>query len=76
MLSPEPLTVNWPKGLRVWVRPSFNIAPRTYYDRDRRDPRNSAAAIKGARNECLRESADPWLRRCYDHLQNARKSGL
>ena len=35
MLSPEPLTVNWPKDLRVWVRPSFNIAPRTYYDRDR-----------------------------------------
>jgi hypothetical protein len=36
------------------------------------DPGRAARAVRGARNECL-ASADPWLRRCYDHLQDARE---
>jgi hypothetical protein len=53
--------------------PPFGGVMRTPFDRDQHDPRRSATAIKAARNECLGEAADTWLRRCYDHLQTARE---
>jgi hypothetical protein len=47
-----------------------------YHERDPRDPlldpRNVAAALKAARNEFLGNSSEEWLKRCYDHLQEAR----